>query len=106
MISHSYFGRELLRKIELVSPILALIFFLDCDPCVYPRDVVVRALVSSAPSAVLAHNHPSGNARASRADEAITQTLKAALTLVDVRVLDHFIVTATQSVSMAEQGLI
>ncbi len=72
---------------------------------VYPREVVVRALSLNAASVVLAHNHPSGNAQASRADEAITQTLKAALALVDVRVLDHFIVTATQAVSMAELGL-
>ena len=73
---------------------------------VYPREVVVRALALNAASVVLAHNHPSGNAQASRADEAITQTLKAALALVDVRVLDHFIVTATEAVSMAELGLI
>jgi len=73
---------------------------------VYPREVVVRALALNAASVVLAHNHPSGNAQASRADEAITQTLKAALALVDVRVLDHFIVTTTQAVSMAELGLI
>ena len=73
---------------------------------VYQREVVVRALALNAASVVLAHNHPSGNAQASRADEAITQTLKAALALVDVRVLDHFIVTATQAVSMTELGLI
>jgi DNA repair protein RadC len=73
---------------------------------VYPREVVIRALALNAASVVLAHNHPSGNAQASRADEAITQTLKAALALVDVRVLDHFIVTTTQAVSMAELGLI
>ena len=72
---------------------------------VYPREVVIRALALNAASVVLAHNHPSGNAQASRADEAITQTLKAALALVDVRVLDHFIVTRTQAVSMAELGL-
>ena len=73
---------------------------------VYPREVVVRALALNAANVVLAHNHPSGTAQASRADEAITQTLKAALALVDVRVLDHFIVTATQVVSMADLGLI
>ena len=73
---------------------------------VYPREVVVRALALNAASVVLAHNHPSGSAQASRADEAVTQTLKAALALVDVRVLDHFIVTATGAVSMAELGLI
>ena len=73
---------------------------------VYPREVVVRALGLNAANVVLAHNHPSGIAHPSRADESITQTLKAALALVDVRVLDHFIVTATASVSMAELGLL
>ncbi len=73
---------------------------------VYPREVVVRALDHHAASVVLAHNHPSGTAQPSRADEALTHTLKAALALVDVRVLDHFIVTRTQAVSMAELGLL
>jgi DNA repair protein RadC len=73
---------------------------------VYPREVVVRALALNAANVVFAHNHPSGVAKPSRADEALTQTLKAALALVDVRVLDHFVVTATQAVSMAGLGLI
>lgn len=73
---------------------------------VYPREVVVRALALNAASVVLAHNHPSGTARPSRADEALTQTLKSALALVDVRVLDHFVVTSSQAVSMAELGLL
>ena len=73
---------------------------------VYPREVVVRALALHAANVVLAHNHPSGTAQPSRADEALTQTLKAALSLVDVRVLDHFVVTSTQAVSMAELGLL
>ncbi len=73
---------------------------------VYPREVVVRALAHQASNVVLAHNHPSGEAKPSRADEALTQTLKAALALVDVRVLDHFVVTSTQAVSMAELGLL
>ena len=73
---------------------------------VYPREVVVRALALNAASVVLAHNHPSGEARPSRADETLTNTLKAALALVDVRVLDHFIVTSSQAVSMAELGLL
>ena len=72
---------------------------------VYPREVVVRALALNAANVVLAHNHPSGIAQPSRADESITQTLKAALALVDVRVLDHFIVTANEAVSMSELGL-
>ena len=73
---------------------------------VYPREVVIRALALNAANVVFAHNHPSGSARPSRADEALTQTLKAALALVDVRVLDHFVVTRTEAVSMAELGLI
>ena len=73
---------------------------------VYPREVVLRALYHHSASVVLAHNHPSGAAQPSRADEALTQTLKAALALVDVRVLDHFIVTREQAASMAEMGLI
>lgn len=73
---------------------------------VYPREVVQRALALQAASVVLAHNHPSGSAQPSRADEALTQTLKSALALVDVRVLDHFIVTREQARSMAEAGLI
>ena len=73
---------------------------------VYPREVVKQALTLNANSVVLAHNHPSGTAQPSRADEALTHTLKAALALVDVRVLDHFVVTASQAVSMAELGLV
>ena len=73
---------------------------------VYPREVVIRALALNAASVVLAHNHPSGAAEPSRADEMLTRTLKTALALVDVRVLDHFVVTASQSVSMAELGLL
>ena len=73
---------------------------------VYPREVVKRALTLHASSVVLAHNHPSGTAQPSRADELLTQTLKAALALIDVRVLDHFVVTAQQAVSMAELGLV
>jgi DNA repair protein RadC len=71
---------------------------------VYPREVVLRALHHHAAAVVLAHNHPSGVAEPSRADEHLTQTLKSALALVDVRVLDHFIVTAHACRSMAEMG--
>ena len=73
---------------------------------VYPREVVLRALQHRAASVVLAHNHPSGTVQPSRADEALTQTLKAALALVDVRVLDHVIVTQGEALSMAEKGLL
>ena len=73
---------------------------------VYPREVVIRALALNAASVVLAHNHPSGAAQPSRADALLTQTLTTALALVDVRVLDHFVVTSAQAVSMAELGLL
>ena len=73
---------------------------------VYPREVVLRALHHHAAAVVLAHNHPSGSVQPSRADEALTQTLKAALGLIDVRVLDHVIVAHGASLSMAEQGLV
>ena len=73
---------------------------------VYPREVVVRALHHQAGAVVLAHNHPSGSVQPSRADEMLTQTLKSALALVDVRVLDHIIVAQGQSLSMAERGLV
>lgn len=73
---------------------------------VYPREVVLRALHHHAAALVLAHNHPSGTARPSRADESLTQSLKAALSLVDIRVLDHFIVTRCEAASMAEMGLV
>ena len=72
---------------------------------VYPREVVLRALHHQAVAVVLAHNHPSGTVQPSRADEALTQTLKAALALVDVRVLDHVIVGTGEALSMAERGL-
>ncbi len=73
---------------------------------VYPREVVLRALHHHASSVVLAHNHPSGSVQPSRADEVLTQTLKAALALVDVRVLDHVIVAPGAALSMGERGLI
>lgn len=72
---------------------------------VYPREVVLKALQLHAAAVVLAHNHPSGTVQPSRADEALTQTLKAALALVDVRVLDHVIVAPGHAMSMAEKGL-
>lgn len=73
---------------------------------VYPREVVLEALGSGAAAVILAHNHPSGTVQPSRADEALTQTIKAALALVDVRVLDHVIVAPGQALSMAEKGLL
>jgi DNA repair protein RadC len=73
---------------------------------VYPREVALRALHHHAAAVALAHNHPSGDAQPSSADQALTQTLKAALALIDVRVLDHYIVAPGVTVSMAERGVL
>ena len=72
---------------------------------IYPREIVVRALHHHAAAVVLAHNHPSGNAEPSRADIELTRTVLTALALVDVRVLDHFVVTRNGAVSLAQEGL-
>ena len=73
---------------------------------VYPRVVVQRAMELNAGAIIFAHNHPSGVAEPSKADESITHRLKEALNLIDVRVLDHFVVGAEGTVSFAERGLI
>jgi DNA repair protein RadC len=73
---------------------------------VYPREVVKRALKLNALGVILAHNHPSGVAEPSRADEFLTQTLRTSLQLIDVRVLDHVIVGGNDLVSFAERGLL
>ncbi len=73
---------------------------------VYPREIVKRTLHYNAASVIFAHNHPSGIAEPSRADELLTKALKEALALIDVRVLDHFIVAGNQTLSFAERGLL
>ena len=73
---------------------------------VYPREVVKEALHHNAAAVIFYHNHPSGAAEPSPADEMLTRQLKDALNLVDVRVLDHFVVTAEQTTSFAEKGLL
>ncbi len=74
--------------------------------CVYPRELVKRALVLNASAVVLAHNHPSGKPEPSAADEALTRCVKQAMDLVDVRTLDHIVVGGGQSVIFAECGLL
>jgi DNA repair protein RadC len=75
--------------------------------CVYPREVVKAALRHNAAACILAHNHPSGATSPSRADEMLTRTLKDALAMVDVKVLDHFIVAGNQPpLSFYERGLL
>lgn len=91
---------RLLRAEELFSGSLT-------QTSVYPREVVKAALAHNAAAVILAHNHPSGVAEPSRADEMLTRTLKEALAMVDVKLLDHFIVAGTQPpLSFAERGLI
>ena len=73
---------------------------------VYPRELVKEALRLNAAAVIVSHNHPSGNPEPSRADEVLTQRLKEALALVDVRTLDHIIVAGGSTISFAERGLI
>jgi DNA repair protein RadC len=73
---------------------------------VYPREVVKTALRHNAAAVIFAHNHPSGVAEPSSADELLTRTLKSALSLVDIQVLDHFIVAGSATTSFAERGLL
>jgi DNA repair protein RadC len=73
---------------------------------VYPREIVKRALHHNAAAMIFAHNHPSGLAEPSQADEVLTRSLKQALALVDVKVLDHFVVGSDSAMSFAERGLI
>lgn len=73
---------------------------------VYPREIVKRSLAHNAASVIFAHNHPSGEASPSQADRSLTKALADALALVDIRVLDHFIVAPGASLSFAEQGIL
>ena len=73
---------------------------------VYPREVVKRSLAHNAGAVIFAHNHPSGVGEPSRADELLTQSLKQALALVDVKVLDHFVIAGSGVMSFAERGLL
>ncbi len=89
---------RLLRWEELFQGTLA-------QAAVHPREVVRRALALNAAAVILAHNHPSGVAEPSPADQQLTQALRSALALVEVRVLDHLVVGRGQVVSLAERGL-
>lgn len=73
---------------------------------VYPREILVEALARKAAAVILAHNHPSGVAEPSSADQTLTQKLQAALAMVDVRVLDHFVIARGELLSFAERGLL
>ena len=73
---------------------------------VYPREILKAAMKANAAAVIFAHNHPSGVAQPSQADELLTRTLRDALELIDVKVLDHFIVAGNQAISFAERGLL
>jgi DNA repair protein RadC len=73
---------------------------------VYPREVVKKALARNAAAVIFAHNHPSGVAQPSQADELLTRSLREALALIEVKVLDHFVVAGNQAISFAERGLL
>ena len=73
---------------------------------VYPREIVKKALARNAAAVIFAHNHPSGVAQPSQSDELLTRNLREALALVEVKVLDHFIVAGNQTISFAERGLL
>ena len=73
---------------------------------VYPREIVKKALARNAAAVIFAHNHPSGVAQPSQSDELLTRNLKEALALVEVKVLDHFIIAGNQAISFAERGLL
>ncbi len=115
--------RDFLRlKLQGLGHEVFLTVFLDARNCVlaveesfrgtltqtsvYPREIAKRALHHNAAALIFAHNHPSGVAEPSRADESLTQALKRALALIDVKVLDHFVVGADSAMSFAERGIL
>ncbi|NRH42704.1 MULTISPECIES: DNA repair protein RadC [Pseudomonas] len=101
---HEIFGCLFLDTRHRVLAFEALFHGTIDGASVYPRQVVKRALAHNAAAVILTHNHPSGIAEPSQADRLLTTRLKDALTLVDVRVLDHFIVGDGEPLSMAEYG--
>ena len=103
---HEVFGCLFLDAKHRVIVFEALFHGSIDSASVYPRQVVKRALFHNAAALILTHNHPSGVAQPSEADRVLTQRLRDALALVEVRVLDHFVVGEGEPVSMAELGLL
>jgi DNA repair protein RadC len=106
MLEHEVFGVVFLNSQHGVIAVEELFRGSASQATVYPREVVKQALFHNACALIMYHNHPSGTAEPSRADEHLTSQLQAALKLVDCRVIDHLIVTSTTVRSMAEMGLI
>jgi DNA repair protein RadC len=100
------FGCMFLTNRHAVIAIEELFFGTIDGASIHPRVIVQKALLHNAAAAILYHNHPSGVAEPSKADEQITQRIKDALALVDVRVLDHIVVSTDECVSFADRGLI
>jgi len=105
-LEHEVFGAMFLDAQNRLIEYQELFRGTATQTSVYPREVVKVALALNAVAMILVHNHPSGSAEPSRADEYLTQTLKSALALVDVRVLDHLVVAGASVVSFAERGLL
>ena len=103
---HEVFVVILLDSQNRVLDILDLFRGTLTQTSVYPREVVKVALAANAGGVIFAHNHPSGLAEPSRADELLTHALKQALALVDIRTLDHFVIAGSRVVSFAERGLV
>ena len=105
-LEHEVFLALLLDSQHRVLKALELFRGTLTQTSVYPREVVKAALAANAAAVIFAHNHPSGVAQPSQADELLTRQLKEALALVEIKVLDHFIVAGTQCLSFAERGLL
>ena len=103
---HEVFGVVFLDAQNRVLAVEELFRGTLTQTSIYPREVVKRALAHNAAAAVFAHNHPSGIAEPSRSDEALTVALRQALALIDVRVLDHFVIGGGTAMSFAERGLL
>ena len=105
-LDHEAFGVAFLSTQNAVIEFETMFHGTINQTSVHPREVIKAALRHNAAAVIFSHNHPSGLAEPSRADEVLTQALKQALALVDVKVLDHFVVTRSGSVSFAERGLL
>ena len=105
-LEHEEFGVLFLDSQHGVIAFKSLFRGTLTQTAVYPREVVREALRVNAGSVIFTHNHPSGDVAPSRADENLTATLKAALALVDVKVLDHIVVSSASALSFAESGLV
>jgi DNA repair protein RadC len=103
-LEHEVFGLLMLDSQHRLLEYVELFRGTVSQASIYPREVVKECLRFNSVAVVMVHNHPSGLAEPSRADETLTTTLKSALSLVDVRVLDHLIVAGTDVMSFAECG--